>query len=154
MLEFGVFHHILHGVHDFGDAGFIVGPEEGGAVGGDEGLALVLTHLGELFRLELQAGDALEVDGSAVVVFNDLGLDIGPGGVRRGIHVGDETHGGDFVVQVGGDGGHHVAVFVQADLHAEGRELVPEHLQKVPLAGGRGLALRLLVRLGVHADVS
>ena len=50
VLELRVLHDVLDGGHDFCDAGFVVGPEKGGAVRGDEGFSHVMKHFGEFFR--------------------------------------------------------------------------------------------------------
>ena len=113
-----------------------------------------MQHFGELFRLKLKAGNALEVNGAAVVLLNDLRFDIGPAGVRRGIYVSDETHGRYFLAQIGREGSHHISVFIQVHLNAHGLEFIPEHLEQVPLLGGRRLGFRFLVTLRVYADIA
>ncbi len=154
VLDLGMLYQILHGGHDFCHAGLVIGPQKGGSVGGDERLAHVVQHFGELFRLELQAGNALEVNGAAVVVLNDLRLDIGPAGVGGGIHVSDEAHGRYVLAQIGREGSHHVSVFIQVHLNAHGLEFIPEHLEQVPLFGSRRLGFGFLVTLRVYADIA
>ena len=154
VLDLGMLHQILHGGHDFCHAGLVIGPQKGGAVGGDEGLAYVMQHFRKFFRAQLQAGYALEVYGAAVVVLDNLRLHIGPAGIGSGIHMGDEAHGRYFLVQVGRDGTHHIAVLVQVHLDTQGLKLVPEHLEQVPFLGGRRLGLGLLVTLRVYAHVA
>jgi hypothetical protein len=52
VFEFGVLHDVLHGVHDLRHAGFVVGPQKGGAVCGNERLALIMKHFREFLRLQ------------------------------------------------------------------------------------------------------
>ena len=154
VLEFGMLHDVLHGVHDLSDASLVVRAEQGRAVGGDERLADVVQHFREFFRLQLQAWDAFQVDGATVVVFDDLGLDILAGGVRRGIDVGDETHSRDFLVDIGGDGGHYVAEFVKGRIDPHRDQFVAQQAQQVEFLGRRGLGLGLFVGLGIDGDVA
>ena len=137
VLEFRVLHYVLDGVHDFGHAGFVVCAKKGGAVRGDEGLAHEMKHFRELGGLQEQAGNALQGDFSAVVVLYDLRLHIIAGGVRGGVHVGDEAYG--RAGGVAGNACHHIAVFVKGGLHSHGLEFGLEHLQKVPFFCGRRL---------------
>ena len=53
--------------------------------------------------------------------------------------MGDETDGGNLTVDIGRDGGHHIAVFVQFGLDAHGLQFVAKHPQQVQLFGGAGL---------------
>ena len=153
VLELRMLHDVLHRVHNLGHAGLVVGAQQGGAVGGDEGLAHVVQHLGELRGLERQAGHALQGNLAAVVVLNDLRLHIGARSVRGGIHMGDEAHGRHILVQIGRDAGHHVPELIQRHLHAQGLEFVFQHLEQVPLLGSRRLGFGLFVALRVHRHV-
>ena len=76
-----------HRVDDLGEAGLVVGAEEGSAVGGDDVFAdLVLQRrvLGEADDLAWVGGQR---DVAAAVVAMDLRLDAGAGRVGRGVHV-------------------------------------------------------------------
>ena len=147
-------HDILDGVHDLGHAGLVVGAEQRGAVGGDDRLALVREQLRELRGAQREARHALQGNVGAVVVRDDLRLDAGAGRVGRRVHMGDEAHGRDLLVDVGRDGGHYIAPFVQRRLDAEREQLVTQHAQQVQLLGFGGLAFALLVGLGVHRHIA
>ena len=68
--------------------------------------------------------------------------------------MGDESYGGDVLFDVGGDGGHQVAVFVQLDiLQAHGHEFLAELLEEGELLVGTGLALGVRVRRGVECHI-
>ncbi len=45
VLEVGMLHHILGSIHDFSHASFVIGAEQGRAIGGNHRLALILLHL-------------------------------------------------------------------------------------------------------------
>ena len=154
MLAFGMRHDVLHRVHDFGHAGLVVGPQQGGAVGGDEGLPHIMKQFGELLRLQLQAGNAFQGNGASVIGRDDLRLHIFAARIRCGIDMGDEPHGGHLFFDVRGDASHNVAELVQRGLHAHLFQLLTEQLQQVQLLGRRRLAVGILVRLRVHRHVA
>ena len=143
VLEFRVLHDVLDGGHDFCDAGFVIGPEEGGAVRCDEGFSNVVKHFREFFGLQLQAWDAFEVDGAAVVPVDDLRLDVLAAGIRGGVYMGDESYGRSF--HVAGNGCHYVAKLIQGGLHTHIIQLFAEHFQKVQLLCCRRLRLTFLI---------
>ena len=76
VLEFRMLHDVLYCVHDLSDTGLVVRSEEGSSVCGDKRLALVKLELRELRWLEAEARHALERDLAAVIVFDDLRLDV------------------------------------------------------------------------------
>ena len=95
------------GAEDLRHAGLVVAAQEGGAVGGDEGFALLLEQGGEIAGGQGEAAGA-QGDVTAVVVFDDLGVDVLPGDAAVGVHVGDEAHGG-VPLRCGGDGAVDIA---------------------------------------------
>ena len=113
-----------------------------------------MKHFGKFFRTELQTRHAFEVDGATVIVGHNLRLHILSAGIRRRIHMGDETHGRDLLIQVGGKHGHHITIVVQGHLHVQGLELIPQHLEQVPLLGRRRLGLGLFITLRIHAHIA
>ena len=76
VLEFRVLHNILDGVHDFCNAGLVIGPKKGCSVCCDKGLADIMEHFREFRGLQFQAGNAIEGNCAAVVVLHNLRLDI------------------------------------------------------------------------------
>ena len=154
VLEFRMLHHILDRVHNLRHAGFVVCAEEGGSVRRDERLPHIMKHFREFLRLQPQAGNAFEVNGAAVVIGNDLRFHVFTAGIRRGIYMGDEAHGRHRFIDIRGDGGHDIAVFIQVYCYAQGLQFVPQHFQQVPLLGGGGLGFALLIGLGVHCDIA
>jgi hypothetical protein len=62
------------GGHDLGDAGLVVGAQQGGAVGGDDVVADLLLEVGMLGDLDDAAGVAAELDVAALVVADDIGF--------------------------------------------------------------------------------
>ena len=78
---------------DLGDAGLIVRTQQGGAVGGHQGVTLVAQQHREILGRENVAAASQQYI-SAVVVFDNLGLDTDTVEFRGSIHVGDEAHRG------------------------------------------------------------
>ena len=90
MLDFRMFHEPLGGFHDDGHARFIVGPEQGRAVAGDDRAALKLLQFGIFGHADHFARIARQDDVAAAIILNHLGFDVFAGGLRRGIHVRTE----------------------------------------------------------------
>ena len=100
MLELRMLDYILHGIHDFGDAGLVVSSQEGCAVCCDDGLALVVQQFRELARLQAQARNALERNLASVIVLYDLRFHIVAGSVRSSVGMCYETHSGHILSAV------------------------------------------------------
>ena len=79
----------LAGGDDLRDTGLVVRAQHGGAVGGDEGLALERGQVGILLHAQDPAALA-EDDVAAVIVFDHLGLYVLAAEVRDGVKMGDE----------------------------------------------------------------
>ena len=154
MAELRMRDDILHRVHDFGHARLVVGPEQGRPVGGNERLADIMQHFREFGRLQRQPRDPAKRNVAPVIIPDDLRLDILAGSIGRRIHMGDKADGRHLAVQVGRDRGHHIAIFVQGRLHAEGLEFIPKHPKQVKFLGFRGLAFGFFVRLGIYCDIA
>ena len=78
---------------DLSDAGLVVRTQQGGAIGGDEGMALeAAEHRVFLRREDMSA--ALEQDIAAVIVLDDLRLHTDAVELRSGIHMGNKAHRG------------------------------------------------------------
>ena len=120
--------------HDLGDAGLVVGPEEGRPVGRDEVLAEVV--------IEFREHPGLKERVVPVVFFDDARLHILARDGGRGVHVGDEAEH----LPVSREPAVDVAVVlvVVYVLGAEGRELLIEDLREVVLGGCRGAGSGLL----------
>ena len=135
---------------DLGDAGLVVGTQQGGAVGNHDGLALAAVELWELGRGQHSAR-AGQQDVAAVIVFHDAGLDVPGGNVIHNVHVGDEAQNGAvIVVDVAGDGAVQIAVLVQTDiLQAHFPHLLFQHTGENQLFFGAGAGFGIAVRGGV-----
>ena len=92
VLELRVLHDVLGSVHNLSYTCFVICSKKSCSVCSDESLALVLGHFRELAWLEAQSGNSLQRDLSAIIVLDDLRLDVGSGSVRRGVSVSDETY--------------------------------------------------------------
>ena len=139
---------------DLSDAGFIVSAQQGGAVGGDKGLALQLLQEGEGGGLHDHAG-AGQGDVAAVVVLVEDGLDVLAGSVGGSVHVGDETQCGLLLAALGGgDAAVDVAVLVHKGvLNADGFHLFHQQVGEVEFPCGRRMGAGLGVRGGVYFGV-
>ena len=144
----------LHSGHDLGHTSLVVSTQQGGAVGGDQGLAL---HGGK----EGEGGDLHHLAGggqhhiAAVVVFVQDGVHVLAAGIRGSVHVGDQTQCGLFLAAGGGgQGAVDVAVLVHTGiLYAQSLQLLHQLVSqiKLPRSGRMGTGLR--VRGGVDLDV-
>ena len=133
VLELRMLHHILDGVHDLSHTCLVVGSEQCRAVGGNDGFPLVGKQFREFGRLEEESRHSLQGNVAAVVILDDLRPHIGPGGIRRGIHMGNETHNRHLPVNVGRQCCHYISVFVERGFHAHCGQLVPEHPEQIQL---------------------
>ena len=133
VLELRMLHHILDGVHDLSHTCLVVGSEQCRAVGGNDGFPLVGKQFREFGRLEEESRHSLQGNVAAVVILDDLRPHIGPGGIRRGVHVGDETHNRHLPVNVGRQCCHYISVFVERGFHAHCGQLVSEHPEQIQL---------------------
>ena len=144
----------LHSGHDLSHTGLIVCTQQGGAVGGDEGLALHGGKEGEGGDLHHLAGGGQHHIAAVIVLVQD-GVHVLAAGIRGGVHVGDQTQCGLFLAA--GGGGQRavdVAVFVHPGvLHAQSLQLLHQLVSqiKLPRSGRMGAGLR--VRGGVDPDV-
>ena len=139
---------------DLSDAGFIVSAQQGGAVGGDESLALQLLQKGEGGGLHDHAG-AGQGDIAAVVVLVEDGLDVLAGSVGGGVHVGDEAQRGLLLAALGGgNAAVDVAVLVHKGvLNADGFHLFHQQVGEVEFPCGRRMGAGLGVRGGVYFGI-
>ena len=88
---------VAGGGHDDGDAGLVVGAEQGGAAGGDDVVALLGGEVGRLGRREHEVGCVGKADLAPVVAAVDDRPDTGRVELGRGVDVGEERdrRGGD-----------------------------------------------------------
>ena len=142
VLELRVLHYILHCVHDFSYSGLVVCSEQGCAVCGDEGLALVLGHFREVCNCQSQARNTFELHVASVVVLDDLRLDVCARRVRGGVDMRDESDCRNIILAaVGRNRSHDVAVFVEGGLDSHGLKFVTQHAEQVELLGCTRLCL-------------
>ncbi len=150
----------LDGGHDFGDARLIIRAQQGGAVAGDDVLPDVSLQHGVTVpgdHLGMVAGQH-EV-GARIVVPPDHRLHVRAARFRRRVDVRQETDGR----QLGGLVGRQVRRQRREDVaplvhgrigEAQRLQFVDQQPQQGLLLLGRGVALRSLNRLGVHAHVA
>ena len=154
VLDFGVLDEVDHGLHDLGDAGLVVGTEQGVSVGDDEVFALVCPELGELCGRECDALGSVEGDVPAVIGTDDARSHVGTRAVGACVHVGDEADGGDAFVCVGRQGGVEITLVREFDvIEADFFKLAFEEAGKDHLTRRARCHAALLVALRVIRGV-
>ena len=142
----------LHGSHDLGDAGLVVGAQQGGAIGDDQ----LLAGVGGQARAQgLRQGDGVGQGQVAALIPDDAGLHILTGGVGGCVHVGDESQHRCGDARRGGQGGDDVAGAVHVGTgKTQTLQLRQQDAAQIllPLRGG-GCA-GVLVRGGVIGDIA
>jgi len=149
-----LFQHRLHSGHDLGHTSLVVSTQQGGAVGGDQGLALHRGQEGESRNLHHHAGGGQGHVAAVVVLVQDR-VHVLTAGIRGGVHVGDEAQCG--LVLAAGSGGQaavDVAVLVHTGiLHAQSLELLHQLVGQVKFPGGGRVRTGFGIRGGVHPDI-
>ena len=132
-----LFQHRLHSGHDLGHTSLVVSTQQGGAVGGDQGLALHRGQEGESRNLHHHAGGGQGHVAAVVVLVQDR-VHVLTAGIRGGVHVGDEAQCGlVFAAGSGGQAAVDVAVLVHTGiLHAQSLELLHQLVGQVKFPGG------------------
>ena len=150
VFEIGMAQQLLAQGEDLGNAGLIVGAQQGGAVGDHQTLALAAGQLGELNRGE-DGTAAFQHQVAAVVIFYNAGLDVGRGHIVHHVHVGNKAQNGTGIaVDIAGDGAVQITVFVQPDvLQAQLMHFLLQNAGKDQLLFGAGAGLGSAVGGGV-----
>ncbi|OQC36253.1 MAG: hypothetical protein BWX64_02159 [Acidobacteria bacterium ADurb.Bin051] len=134
----------------------VVGAEERGSRGGHDVVADLLGQVRVVGVAQDRGRVVRQHQVLPLVVPMDDRLHPGARHLRRGVDVGDEADHRHLGLRAGGrDRRRHVAPFVDRGIgQAERAQLVDERPQEVELFRGGGVALRLLVRLGVDLHVA
>ena len=140
--------------HDFSHARLIVRPQQGGAVGGDEGLSLEGGQEGEIGYPDDPALPG-QHNVPAVVVLVENGVHVLAGKGGRGVHVGQEAQSRSvFTARRSGQPGGDDTVFVHAGVfQPQLLQLVHQQPGQVPLAGGGGGDALVLRRGSMDLDI-
>ena len=151
----GIADQEMRGIHDLGEAGLVVGAEQGRAVGGDDVVADLVLEFGMLGDADHLRGVRGQGDVAAAVILHDLRLDVRTAAIGRGVHVRAEADHRDFLVGVGRDRRIDIAVLVEmgvGDAHL--LQLFREQPAQILLLCGGGAGRRGRIRLGVDDDVA
>ena len=145
---------LAHG-QDLGDTGLVVGAQDHGAVGGDQGLTHHVLQVGKGLRIQMEVTVA-QGNSTAVIVRHQtiLGRTVLAGG--DGVQMGDKA---DLrhVLHAGGGGDLSVDIGVIVHVHILQAHLPHLLLQcpgQIELAGGGRSGLALLVADGIKTDVA
>ena len=144
----------LDGGEDVGDAGLVVAAQQGGAVGGHEGVPHQRVHHRELPGAQhLSAGRQGDV---AAGVLHHLRLHVLAAGAGGGVHMGDQAQRGLVLAAGGGgQGAVDIAVLVHAGVgDAQLFHLLHQQAGQVELAGGGRMGAGAVAGGGVHPGVS
>ena len=151
---------VLRRFHDHGHAGLVIGPQEGRAIGGHDGLADEGSQIGVVGHADHLARIAGQDDVGSVVSSMDNGLDMAAAGLRRSIHMGDPGDGRtgarfSGAGRVGRNCRHDDAVLVLLGVfQAHGAELAGEEPAEFQLAGRTGVSRRLFIGLRIDASIT
>lgn len=133
-------------VHDFGDAGFVVGAEQCRAVGHNQPVPFVERQFREIGGAHREF--VVQRDIAAVVAFDNAGADVRPFHIGTGIDVRNEADDrGRLAARRRRDRTGDIAVRIDLDIvQSEGRHLFEQVVQQGQLFGRRriGFAFRSL----------
>ena len=151
----GVLVQVLHKRHNLRHARLVVGTEQRGAVSHDKVVANMLRKRGEVLLVEHHTELLVDDDGATLIVLDDAGVHALAARLGCGVHMGDETdcRSGSAFGKIGGDMPHYVAVLIDARVfHAEGPQLLDQHIRKIPLACSArdGFLTRAGLRIDPH----
>ena len=114
MLNLVVVAQETHGLHNLGNAGFVVGTQQSGAIGDDNVFANMRLQLGKFGHRGDLSGR--ERDVVAVIISNDARLHVLATGIRTRVIMRNKTDGGHLFLGVSLQGGIDIAHLVHLDI--------------------------------------
>ena len=134
---------IGHCLHDFRNAGLVIGSQQRVAVGHNQILAHMVVELGKTLHSGHHSGLLVQHDVAALIVADDARMHAGTACIRTGVHVADEAHHGQLAAGVGRKGGIHIGMLVHLHvLHPHVCELLHQQPGQVKLFLRAGAPLR------------
>ena len=152
VLDFGMCLQIFDGADNFGNAGFIVGAKQGGAIGYHQVVTHEIVHFGELLWVEHDGFFFVEHNFSAFILHHAR-VHVMSAHIRRSVEVSDKADGGHFFVGVGRQCGHQIAIIVERNVaQAHPLQLFFELLCKhhLPGSGRREVGEFVTLRVILH----
>src|SRR3990172_7368500 len=129
---------IFQGCHDFSQTSLVIRAEQGGAVGGNEGLTDIFIQVREFTRGKNDVLLMVEDDIPAVVL-NELRFDVFTSQVGAGIHVRHEADNRSGGSGVGWQGAINVATRIHEDVNqTKVLQFLNQQTRQVELAGSGG----------------
>ena len=155
VLDLRIVDQEMRRIHDLGEAGLVVGPQQRGAVGRDDVVADLVGQRGMFGGADHLRGIARQHDVAAAIIPHDLRLDVLAGAIGRGVHMRAEADHRDLLVGIGRDGRIDIAVFVEMGVGEPHRlQLGGEQAAQIFLLFGGRAGRRRRIRLGVDHDVA
>ena len=153
MFHLGMRLQIVHRGDDGGNAGLIVGSEQGLAVRYDNVLAYIISEFRELGGRKEDVLCFIQNDISTLIG-DDARLHVLARHIGTGVEMSDEADGRERLVGIRGEGCHQVAVLVERDIgQTDFLQLIHQRLGEDALAGGAGSRAGRLVRLRIVSYV-
>ena len=142
-------------IHDLGEAGLVVGPQQRGAVGRDDVVADLVGERGMVGGADHLGGIGRQHDVAALVIPHDLRLDVGAGAIRRSVHVRAEADHRHLLVGIGRDRRIDIAVLVEMGVCEPDRlQLRSQQAAQILLLLGGRAGRRGRIGLGVDHDIA
>ncbi len=145
----------LRRIHDLGDAGLVVGSQQGCAVGGDDVVADLALERRIVRRPDHLGGIGRQHDVAAAIVFHELRLDVLARAVGRRVHMRAEADHRHLFRRGGRNGRIDIAVLVEMGISESHRfQLGGEQPAEILLLLRGGAGRRLRIGLGVDDDIA
>ncbi len=149
VLDLRIVDQEMRRIHDLGEAGLVVGPEQRGAVRRDDVVADLILERGMVRDADDLRSVARQHDVAAAIIPDDLRLDVLAAAVGRGVHVRAEANDRDLSVRIRRDRRVDIAVFIEVGVADSHRlQLCGEQAAQVFLLFGGGAGRRSRVRTG------
>ena len=111
MLDFRMLHQVFHSTYYLSDTGFIVGTKQSFAVGGQQGLSLIVAQFREIHQGQCSIAFGIQHDVATIVILDDS-RSSDTRHIGSGVKMGNETNYGLLLFAVGWQGGSYITILV------------------------------------------
>ncbi len=155
VLDLRVLQQELRRIHDFGEAGLVVGAEQGGAIGRDDVVADLVGQRRIVRRADHLRRIARQDDVSAAIISDELRFDVRTRTVRRRVHMRAEANDGNLLGSVRRNRSVDVTVLVEMGIRdSHLKQFAHQQAAKIFLLLGRRTGGRGRVRLRVDDHIA